>query len=83
MKVINEKTLIPIGLVGLVMAGAIAWGNIRAEVSSHSERLNKQEEKNAQAEQALNGMRNDLMAQIMILRQDVSEIKGEIKNRRQ
>lgn len=82
MTILSEKTLIPIGLIGTVVAGAIAWGSMGARVSEVEKRQDRQADANVRRDEITRGLQNDLMAQILILRQDVSEIKGELKNRR-
>lgn len=79
---ISEKTLIPIGMVGMIVGGAIAWGSIRFEVTDASNRIERQEQAIKEIRESGYARQNELMAQLMILRQDVSEIKGELKNRK-
>lgn len=82
MTILSEKTLIPIGLIGTVVAGAIAWGSMGARVSEVEKRQDRQADAILRDREIMRGLQSDLLSQIMILRQDVAEIKGELKNRR-
>lgn len=82
MTILSEKTLIPIGLIGTVVAGAIAWGSMGAKVTEVEKRQDRQADAILRDREIMRGLQSDLLSQIMILRQDVAEIKGELKNRR-
>lgn len=86
MSMVSERTKMPLGLIitlaTIVAVCLVAWGTIRSEVTAHASEIARLEDNLNDARQTIRGLQNDLMAQIMLLRQDVSEIKGEMKNRR-
>lgn len=80
---IDEKTRVPLWVIGSILGlfvsglttvfvAAVGWGSIRTEVDAHGEAIKEQRS-------MTQGNHNDIIAQLMILRQDVSEIKGEMK----
>lgn len=69
-----------ISIVTFVAISCIAWGTVTANIAENVRRIDKHDEAIRLQREIMNGLQNDLMAQILILRQDVSEIKGELRN---
>ncbi len=78
-RTLSEKTLVPVGFVLIIATCAIAWGTVRAEVTSLTEKVALQRQLVEQERERAYQNQNNIMTQVMLLRQDVSEIKGEIK----
>lgn len=80
---ITEKTWLPLGLVisfgGLLIPMAIWVGALGVRIANAEKRLDSQKDDERRIEERTDNWNEFMQSQIIILRQDVAEIKGYLK----
>lgn len=83
MKMISEKTLIPLGLAVSVIGGAAVWAtSIQVELKGNNARVERQGSRIREIDDKIDNLNSYLASQIAIVRQDIAEIKVELKHQR-